>query len=44
MIIHAAIHWTEHKESDMCPLALSHAMYLHNELHIMMSHLTPTYI
>jgi hypothetical protein len=42
MMIHAALRWPEHNERDLWPLALSHAVHLHNETPHMLSRLSPT--
>jgi hypothetical protein len=41
MMIHAALRWPEHNERDLWPLALSHAVHLHNEIPSQGSRLTP---
>jgi hypothetical protein len=41
MMIYLALRWPEHNERDMWPLALSHAVHLHNKLPSMTSRLTP---
>jgi hypothetical protein len=41
MMIYAALRWPEHNQRDLWPLALSHAVHLHNELPSQSSRLTP---
>ena len=41
MMIFAALRWPEHNDRDLWPLALSHAVHLHNELPSSTSRLTP---
>jgi hypothetical protein len=41
MMIYAALRWPEHNERDLWPLALSHAVHLHNEIPSQASRLTP---
>jgi hypothetical protein len=41
MMIYAALRWPEHNQRDLWPLALSHAVSLHNELPTQSSRLTP---
>ena len=41
MMIYAALRWPEHNERDLWPLALTHAVHLHNKLPSMDSQLTP---
>jgi hypothetical protein len=41
MMIFAALRWPEHNDRDLWPLALSHAVHLHNELPSQASRLTP---
>ncbi len=44
MMIHSALRWPEHNERDLWPLALSHAVHLHNETPSMLSRLSPNEI
>ena len=39
--IYATLHWTDHNHRELCPLALIHALYLHNKIPSQSSHLTP---
>ena len=32
MILHAALHWPEMADSSLCPMAVQHATYLHNNV------------
>ena len=41
MMIHAALRWPEHSHKDLWPLALSHAVHLHNETPGMETRVTP---
>jgi hypothetical protein len=41
IMIYAALRWPEHNHRDLWPLALSHAVSLHNELPSQASRLTP---
>ena len=41
MMIYAALRWPEHNKRDLWPLALTHAVHLHNEFPSMDSQLTP---
>ena len=41
MVIHAALCWPEHNEKELWPLALSHAVHLHNGIPRMDIRLTP---
>jgi hypothetical protein len=44
MMIHSALRWPEHNESELWPLALSHAVSLHNSTPHMLSRLSPAEI
>ena len=41
-MIYAALSWPEHNKRDLSPLALTHAVHIHNEFPSMDSRLTPT--
>ena len=41
MMIHAALCWPKHNEKDIWPLALSHAVHLHNRIPLTEIRLTP---
>jgi hypothetical protein len=41
MMIYAALRWPEHNHEDLWPLALSHAVHLHNEIPNQASRLRP---
>jgi hypothetical protein len=41
MMIYAALRWPKHNHQDLWPLALSHAVHLHNEIPNQASRLTP---
>ena len=42
MMIHSALHWTEHNECDLWPHFLIHAAYLHYDTPRMLYRLSPT--